>query len=289
MGILANEDSKIIIQGITGRKGLFFSNQMISNGVQVVAGVSPGKGGDWVLDGKVPVFDTVDAAVDATGADASILFIPEKNVADALIESINAEISLIISIANGLPNQDILKIKAYSETRPVRLLGPGSPGMITMGNKSMGIVPPMISKTGNIGVVSCSGPLAYQVLIELAEADLGISTFVGLGNEEILFSDLCDILELYEMDPFTEKILIIIEDNFGFEERVAQLISDHISKPVVGYLPGYSYFSQCEANRINSYLDNKKKGWDEKINLLKSAGVRIAALPQEIPLIIRKI
>lgn len=289
MSILFNGNSKVIIQGITGKKGLFFSNQMISQGVQVVAGVSPGKGGDWVLDGKIPVFDTVDAAIDVTGADVSILFVPEKSANDALIESINAEIPLIISVTNGMPNQDILRIKAHSGSKPVRILGPGSPGIITLENKCIGIIPPKISKTGNIGVVSRSGPMAYQIIVELIEAELGISTFVGLGDGEIIFSDFCDILELFEMDPNTEKILILGENNSDHEEKAAQYISDHITKPVIGYLPGKNFSKKCETSRIYSKLDARNRTIEEKKISLKSAGVRIAALPQDIPLVIKGI
>ncbi len=283
MSLFVNQNTKILIQGITGDKGTFHTKQMLKNGAQIVAGVAPGEGGDWIMDGKIPVFDTVDAAVDATGADASIVFVPARNAYDALMESISAGIQLIFCITSGVPVQDMLKIKEYLRNKSIRIIGPGSPGMITSWNLGLGVVPSGISVKGNIGVISRSGPLAYEIIFEMMQADLGISSFIGLGAESIVGSDFTDILESYEMDPATEKILLIGENDSVLEERAAANISEHITKPVFGYIAGgyglvegVSVFDKNGQSFISGSIA-------QKIDALKSAGVKIAALIQDIP------
>lgn len=283
MSLFVNQNTKILIQGITGDKGTFHTKKMLNNGAQIVAGVAPGEGGDWIMDGKIPVFDTVDAAVDATGADASIVFVPARNAYDALMESISAGIQLIFCITSGVPVQDMLKIKEYLRNKSIRIIGPGSPGMITSWNLGLGVVPSGISVKGNIGVISRSGPLAYEIIFEMMQADLGISSFIGLGAESIVGSDFTDILESYEMDPATEKILLIGENDSVLEERAAANISEHITKPVFGYIAGgyglvegVSVFDKNGQSFISGSIA-------QKIDALKSAGVKIAALIQDIP------
>ena len=262
---------------------------MLTGGAQIVAGVSPGRGGDWVLDGKIPVFDSVEAAVDATGAEASIVFVPVRNVYDALMESISAEIPLIFCITGGVPLQDILQIREYIQNKPMRIIGPGSPGMITSENLSIGVVPQKISKKGKVGVVSRSGPLAYEIIFEMMQTGLGISSFVGIGNDPILGSDFTDILESFEIDPATEKILLIGEDGTTLEEKAAGFISEHITKPVIGYVAGKKNLNEKEKNSLKKDNESRASSLESKIDSLKSAGVRIAALPQEIPTLIQSI
>ena len=238
MGFYVNRKTKILIQGISGEKGLFHTDQMLRVGAQIVAGVSPGNGGDWVFDGKIPVFDTVDAAVDATGADASLVFVPVRNAFDAIMESIWAEIPVIFCLTSGIPTQDIIRIKEILNNRSTKLIGPGSPGMITPDNLSLGFVPPGISLKGNVGVVSRSGPIAYEIIFEMMQAEIGISSFIGIGNEPVVGTDYIEILESYEQDPATEKILLIGEEGTELEEKAANYISNHITKPIIGYVAG---------------------------------------------------
>jgi succinyl-CoA synthetase alpha subunit len=286
MSYYINRSTKILIQGISGDKGTFHSDQMLRSGIQIVAGVSPGNGGDWVLDGKIPVFDTVDAAVDATGADASIIFVPVRNAFDAIMESISADIPIIFCITSGIPIQDVMRIKEFIKNKSIRIIGPGSPGMITPDNLSLGIVPPGISIMGNVGVVSRSGPIAYEIIFEMMQAGLGISQYIGIGNEPVLGTDFIEILESYELDPATEKILLIGEGGSNLEEKTAGYISEHITKPIIGYIAGRREVSDKEILVENNYGISSI---ENKIDSLKSAGVKIAALPQEIPALIKNV
>ena len=289
MSLFISQLTKILIQGITGDKGSFHAEQMLIGGAQIVAGVSPGRGGDWVLDGKIPVFDSVDTAIDATGAEASIVFVPVRNAYDALMESISAEIPLIYCITGEVPLQDTLQIKEHLRNKPIRIIGPGSPGMITSENLSIGVVPQNISKKGNVGVVSRSGPLAYEIIFEMKQAGLGISSYVGIGNDPILGSGFTDILESFEMDPATEKILLIGEGGTTLEENAAGFISEHITKPVIGYVAGKTNLNEKEKIFIDTDCESRASSVEGKIDSLKSAGVRIAALLQEIPALIQSI
>lgn len=287
MGLYINRNTKILIQGISGDKGTFHSEQMLKSGAQIVAGVSPGNGGDWVLDGKIPVFDTVDAAVDATGADASIVFVPVRNTFDAIMESISADIPLIFCITGGVPIQDILRIKEYIKNQVVRIIGPGSPGMITSENMSLGVVPSGISLKGSVGVVSRSGPIAYEIIFEMMLAGLGISFFVGIGNEPIVGTDFIEVLESFEMDPATDKILLIGEGGTALEEKAAGYISEHITKPIISYIAGRKEETDKDIYSIIRENEYGISSIETKIDALKSAGVKVAALPQEIPALIK--
>ena len=289
MSLFISQLTKILIQGITGDKGSFHAEQMLIGGAQIVAGVSPGRDGDWVLDGKIPVFDSIDTAIDATGAEASIVFVPVRNAYDALMESISAEIPLIYCITGEVPLQDTLQIKEHLRNKPIRIIGPGSPGMITSENLSIGVVPQNISKKGNVGVVSRSGPLAYEIIFEMKQAGLGISSYVGIGNDPILGSGFTDILESFEMDPATEKILLIGEGGTTLEENAAGFISEHITKPVIGYVAGKTNLNEKEKIFIDTDCESRASSVEGKIDSLKSAGVRIAALLQEIPALIQSI
>ena len=291
MDFYVNRKTKILIQGISGEKGLFHTNQMVKAGAQIVAGVSPGNGGDWVFDGKIPVFDTVDAAVDATGADASLVFVPVRNAFDAIMESIWAEIPMIFCITAGIPIQDVIRIKEILKNRMTRLIGPGSPGMITSDNLYLGIVPPGISLKGNVGVVSRSGPIAYEIIFEMMQAEIGVSSFIGIGNEPVVGTDYIEILDSFELDPATEKILLIGEDGTALEEKAASYISEHITKPIIGYVAGKKEkFEKTLANlKSENEIELDSSSADIKIEALKSAGVKIAALPNEIPALLMSV
>lgn len=291
MGFYINRKTKLLIQGISGEKGLFHTDQMLRNGAKIVAGVSPGNGGDWVFDGKIPVFDTVDAALDATGADASIVFVPARNAYDAIMESIWADIPMIFCMTSGVPTQDVIRIKEILKKGTTRLIGPGSPGLITPDNLYIGIVPPGISLKGNVGVVSRSGPIAYEIIFEMMQAEIGISSYIGIGNEPIIGTDFIDVLESFELDPGVEKIIIIGESGTILEEKAANYIPDHITKPIIGYVAGKKETIQNTLIKVKSEddLEIENRFVDIKIEALKSAGVKIAALPNEIPALLMSV
>jgi succinyl-CoA synthetase alpha subunit len=289
MSLYINRNTKILIQGISGDKGTFYSDQMVKNGAQIVAGVTPGNGGDWVLNGKIPVFDTVDAAVDATGADASFVFVPVRNAFDAIMESVSADIPIIFCITGGIPIQDVMRIKEFIRNKQIQIIGPGSPGMITPDSLSLGIVPPGISLKGSVGVISRSGPIAYEIIFEMMQAGLGISYYIGIGNEPVVGTDFIEILESFELDPTTEKILFIGEGGTTLEEKAASYISEHITKPIIGYIAGRG--EEIDEDRVAMKKENESgfSSIENKIDSLKSAGVKIAALPQEIPALIKSV
>jgi len=284
MSFYINRKTKILIQGISGEKGSFHTDQMLKTGAQIVAGVSPGNGGDWVLDGKIPVFDTVDAAVDATGAEASLVFVPVKNAFDAINEAIWAEIQVIFCLTSGIPPQDIIRVKEILKNRSSNLIGPGSPGMITPDNLSLGFVPPGISSKGNVGVVSRSGPIAYEIIFEMMQAKIGISSYIGIGNEPVVGTDFVEILESFELDPATEKILLIGESDTALEEKTANFIANHTTKPIIGYIAGKKKKTESNLAKLKGKdFEFESGSADIKIEALKSAGVKIAALPNAIP------
>ena len=240
MSILINKKSRLIIQGITGNEGLFHTQQMIKAGTVVVAGTSPGKGGEWVLDGKVPVFDSVKVAVDATGANVSVIFVPARYAADAIFEALDAGIELIVCITEGIPVQDMMKVSSYSRQFHATIIGPNCPGVLSPGECKAGIIPAYITQRGNIGVISRSGTLTYEVLNALKQKNYGVSTCVGIGGDPIIGSNFIDMLALFEADPRTEKIVLIGEIGGTDEERAADYISAHVTKPVVAVISGQS-------------------------------------------------
>jgi succinyl-CoA synthetase alpha subunit len=194
MSILVDKNTRIVIQGITGREGLFHSRQMLEYGTQVVAGTRPGKGGEWVLDGKVPVFDSVQIAVEATGANTSIIFVPARFASDAMLEAGDAGVDLIVCLTEGIPVQDMMRVRNYLDQKRVRLIGPNCPGLLTPGEAKVGIIPGNISNSGNIGVVSRSGTLTYEVLYALKEKGRGVSTCLGIGGDPINGTNFIDVL-----------------------------------------------------------------------------------------------
>jgi len=236
MSVLVNKDSKIIVQGFTGTEGTFHATQMIEYGTNVVGGVTPGKGGSTHLDR--PVFNTVADAVKSTGANVSIIFVPPAFAADAVMEAADAGIALVVCITEGIPVQDMVKVKNYLQGKNTRLVGPNCPGVITAGECKVGIMPGFIFKTGNIGIVSKSGTLTYEAADQVAKAGLGITTAIGIGGDPIIGTTTKEAVELLMNDPATEGIVMIGEIGGGMEAEAARWIKEFGTKPVVGFIAG---------------------------------------------------
>jgi succinyl-CoA synthetase alpha subunit len=283
MSILIDKDSRVLVQGITGREGLFHASQMLDYGTQVVAGVTPGKGGDWVLDGKVPVFDTVERALAATGANCSVLFVPAKFAGDAMLEAADAGVPLIVCITEGVPIQDMMKVRKYLDQEGVRLVGPNCPGLLTPGESKVGIIPGHIADPGSVGVVSRSGTLTYEVLYALQQHGLGVSTCVGIGGDPVNGTGFMDTLQMFEDDHHTEAVVMIGEIGGASEERAAEFISSSMTKPVVGFIAGKSAPPGKRMGHAGAIIEAGTGMAADKIAALESAGVRVAEHPEAIP------
>ncbi|MEW6717175.1 MAG: succinate--CoA ligase subunit alpha [Chloroflexota bacterium] len=283
MSILIDTSTRLLVQGITGREGLFHSEQMMAYGTQVVAGVTPGKGGEWVLGGKVPVFDTVMAAKEATGANCSVIFVPSRFAADAIFESADAEIPLIVCITEGIPVQDVMQAKNYLDQKGIRLIGPNCPGVLTPGMCKVGIIPGNISIPGNIGVVSRSGTLTYEVLYALKEVEVGCSTCAGIGGDPIAGSNFIDILEMFNADPHTEKVVLIGEIGGSEEERAARYIAENMTKPVVAFIAGQTAPPGKRMGHAGAIVEGGEGTAAEKIRAFEAVNVKVASHPGEIP------
>lgn len=280
MSILVNRATRLLVQGITGREGLFHTQQMIEYGTKVVAGVTPGKGGEWVAG--VPVFDTVHDAVEATAANTSIIYVPARFAADAIFEAADAGIGLIVCITEGIPILDMIQVKAYLDARGVRLIGPNCPGLITPGEAKVGIMPGHIHIPGNVGVVSRSGTLTYEVVYALSERGIGQSTAVGIGGDPVIGSDFIDILRLFEQDPATEQVVLIGEIGGNDEERAAEFIINSMSKPVTAFVAGQTAPPGKRMGHAGAIISGGSGTAAEKIKALEAAGVRVARHPIEI-------
>ncbi len=283
MSILINNSTRLLVQGITGNEGLFHTQQMAAYGTQVVAGVTPGKGGEWVLDGKVPVFDSVKIAVDATGANTSVIFVPARFAADAIFEAADGGISLIVCITEGIPVQDMMKVRNYLDQSDIRLVGPNCPGLLTPGESKVGIIPGDITKSGNVGVVSRSGTLTYEVLYALMINELGVSTCVGIGGDPINGTNFIDCLQLFEEDPHTDQVVLIGEIGGTDEEKAAEFIADRMTKPVVGFIAGRTAPPGKRMGHAGAIVEGSSGLASDKIRALESVGVRVATHPEEIP------
>ena len=283
MSILINKDTRVIVQGITGREGLFHASQMLEYGTQVVAGVTPGKGGDWVLDGKVPVFDTVERALAATGANCSVLFVPAKFAGDAMLEAADAGIPLMVCITEGVPIQDMMKVRSYLDQEGVRLVGPNCPGLLTPGESKVGIIPGHIANPGAIGVVSRSGTLTYEVLYALQQRGLGVTTCVGIGGDPINGTRFTDVLQMFEDDHHTESVVMIGEIGGSEEERAADYISASMTKPVVSFIAGQSAPPGKRMGHAGAIIEAGSGKAADKIAALQGAGVSVAEHPEAIP------
>lgn len=283
MSILVNKNTRLLVQGITGHEGLFHTQQMAENNTNVVAGVTPGKGGEWVLDGKIPVFDSVKPAVEATGANASVIFVPARFAPDAMFEAADAGIPLLVCITEGIPVQDMMEVRNYLDQKGVRLLGPNCPGALTPGEARVGIIPGDIAIPGNIGIVSRSGTLTYEVIYALKQAGLGISTCAGIGGDPIIGMGFSEVMELFEADPHTERIVMIGEIGGNDEEKAAESIGRMITKPVVAFIAGRTAPHGKRMGHAGAIVEGKTGTAIGKITALESAGVRVAGHPEEIP------
>jgi len=288
MSILINKNTRVVVQGITGREGLFHSQQMLEYGTQVVAGTRPGKGGEWVLDGKVPVFDSVQIAVEATGANTSVIFVPAKFAADALFEAGDSGVDLIVCLTEGIPVQDMMRVRNYLDQKNVRLVGPNCPGLLTPGESKVGIIPGNIAIPGNIGVVSRSGTLTYEVLYALKEKKLGASTCVGIGGDPINGTNFIDVLSLFEDDPKTDMVVMIGEIGGSDEERAADYISKFMTKPVYGFIAGKTAPPGKRMGHAGAIVEGGEGTAAEKVKALEAAGVLVADHPEEIADMISK-
>jgi len=282
MSILVDKNTRLIVQGITGREGLFHSQQMLDYGTNVVAGTRPGKGGEWVLGGKVPVFDSVKIAMEATGANTSIIFVPARFATDAMLESADAGVELIVCLTEHIPVQDMMRVRAYLDQQQVRMVGPNCPGILTPGESKVGIIPGNIAIPGNIGVVSRSGTLTYEVLFALKEKEMGASTCVGIGGDPINGTNFIDCLEMFEDDPNTDKIILIGEIGGTDEEKAAEYISNHMTKPVYGFIAGKTAPPGKRMGHAGAIVEGGEGTAADKIKALEAAGVQVANHPEEL-------
>ncbi len=287
MSILVDKNTRLLVQGITGNEGLFHTSQMLDYGTKVVAGVRPGKGGEWVLDGKVPVFDSCRSAVEATGANVSIIFIPARFAPDAIFEAADAGIPFIVCITEGVPVQDMMRVREYLDQKGVRLLGPNCPGLLTPDQAKVGIIPGNIAIPGNVGVVSRSGTLTYEVLYALKLAGLGASTCVGIGGDPINGTSFIDCLDLFESDPHTEKVVMIGEIGGTDEEKAAQFIVSSMTKPVVSFIAGQTAPPGKRMGHAGAIIEGGAGTAAEKIKALETVGVKVAKHPEEIPSLLK--
>jgi succinyl-CoA synthetase alpha subunit len=281
MSILVNKDTRLLVQGITGREGAFHTEQMIAYGTKVVAGVTPGKGGSWAV-GNVPIFDTVREAVDATGANVSIIYVPARGAPDAILESADAGVPLIVCITEGIPTLDMVRVRAYLDQTGSRLIGPNCPGLITPGEAKVGIMPGHIHTRGPVGIVSRSGTLTYEVVYALTLRGIGQSTAVGIGGDPIIGSTFVDILQLFENDPDTEQVVMIGEIGGADEERAAEFIGESMTKPVTGFIAGQTAPPGKRMGHAGAIISGGKGTAADKIAALTAVGVRIASHPGEI-------
>jgi len=283
MSILVDKNTRLLVQGITGNEGLFHTEQMLMYGTNVVAGVTPGKGGEWVLGGKVPVFDSVRVAVEVTGANASVIFVPARFAADAMYEAADAGLPLIVCITEGIPVQDMMRVRNYLDQKKTRLVGPNCPGLLTPGEAKVGIIPGNIAIPGNIGMVSRSGTLTYEVLYALMLRGMGVTTCVGIGGDPINGTSFIDCLAMFEEDPHTEKVILIGEIGGTDEEKAAEFISDHMTKPVVSFIAGQTAPPGKRMGHAGAIIEGGSGTAADKIRALEAAGVRVARHPEELP------
>ena len=283
MSILVDKNTRLLVQGITGNEGLFHTTQMVAYGTNVVGGITPGKGGEWVLNGKVPVFDSVKTAREATDANATIIFVPARFAPDAMFEAADAGIPLIICITEGVAVQDMMRVRNYLDQKKVRLIGPNCPGLLTPGEAKVGIIPGNIAIPGNVGVVSRSGTLTYEVLYAMKLLNMGASTCVGIGGDPVNGTNFLDVLEMFEHDPKTEKVIMIGEIGGNEEEKAAQYIAEKMTKPVAAFIAGQTAPPGKRMGHAGAIIEGGAGTAADKIRALETAGVKVAKHPEEIP------
>jgi succinyl-CoA synthetase alpha subunit len=288
MSILINKNTRLLVQGITGNQGLFHSELMLEYGTQVVAGATPGKGGQWVLD-RVPVFDSVEAGVRMTGANTSLIFVPARFAVDAIYEAADAGIGLIVCLTEWIPIKDMIEVRHYLDQKGVRLVGPNCPGLITPGEAKVGIIAGNIAIPGNIGIVSKSGTLTYEVLFALKGEDMGVSTCVGIGGDPIQGTNFIDILRMFEEDAQTDKVVLMGEIGGTAEEEAAEFIATRMTKPVVAFVAGQTAPPGKRMGHAGAIVEGGTGTAQEKIAALKAASVQVARHPEEIPDLLKSV
>jgi len=275
MSILVNKDSKVVVQGITGSEGTFHATQMIEYGTNIVAGVTPGKGGQTALDSKVPVFNCVEDSIKKTGANVSIIFVPPPFAADAIIEASEAGIELVVCITEGVPVHDMVKAKRIIDQNKTKLVGPNCPGIITIDECKLGIMPGFICKKGNIGVLSKSGTLTYEAIGQLVNVGLGQTTAIGIGGDPIIGTTMIDALKLFEEDPETEGVVLIGEIGGQMENDAARWIKDNMSKPVVGFIAGQTAPPGRRMGHAGAIVSGGDDTAEAKMRIMLECGITV--------------
>ena len=286
MSILVDSNTRLLVQGITGREGSFHTTQMVEYGTNVVAGVTPGKKGEQVAG--VPVFDTVQEAVAETGVNASIIYVPAKFAPDAIYEAVDSGVALVVCITEGVPINDMVPVYAYVNANGARLIGPNCPGLITPGQAKVGIMPGFIHEPGSVALVSRSGTLTYEVVDMLTKAGLGQSTAVGIGGDPVIGTSFVDVLRLFEADPETESIVIIGEIGGSDEEDAAVFIREHVTKPVVSFIAGQTAPPGKRMGHAGAIISGGSGSAADKIEALEAAGVRVAQSPSQVPALLKE-
>jgi len=276
MSILVNKDSKVVIQGITGSEGQFHGGQMLEYGTHVVAGVTPGKGGQNTLNDRVPVFNTVEEAVQETGANTSIIFVPPAFAAEAVMEASFAGIKVVVCITEGVPVHDMVKVKKVVDQNGTRLVGPNCPGIITVDECKLGIMPGFITKKGSIGVISKSGTLTYEAIAQLVNVGLGQTTAIGIGGDPIIGTTMKDCLELFQADPETEGIVMIGEIGGQMEIEAARWAKENVSKPMVGFIAGQTAPPGRRMGHAGAIVSGGDDTAEAKMRILKESGIAVA-------------
>lgn len=280
MSILIGKETKVIVQGITGGQGRFHTEQMLQYGTKIVGGVTPGKAGEEVCG--VPVFDTVKQAVEATGANASVIYVPPKFAADSIFEAIDAELDLVVCITEGIPVLDMARVKNYLKGKKTKLVGPNCPGLISPGKSKIGILPGHICKEGHVGVISRSGTLTYEAVKQLSDANIGQSSAVGIGGDPIRGLSFVDVLKMFEEDPDTLAVVMIGEIGGSDEEKAAEYIRDNMTKPVASFISGQTAPKGKRMGHAGAIISAVKGTAAGKIAALESCGVVVAPTPDKI-------
>ncbi|MCG6987633.1 MAG: succinate--CoA ligase subunit alpha [Gemmatimonadetes bacterium] len=285
MSILIDKDTKLVVQGITGRDGSFHTRQMMEYGTQVVAGVTPGKGGQSFEgpDGKtVPIFNSMDEAVAATGANTSVIYVPPAFAADAIMEAADSGVKLVVAITEGVPVQSMARAHAFARDRGVRVLGPNCPGIISPGKAKVGILPAQIVAEGPVGVVSRSGTLTYEAVFQLTNLGLGQTTCVGIGGDPLIGTNFVDCLEAFEADPDTKAVVMIGEIGGTDEQEAAAYVKAHMSKPVVGFIAGRTAPPGRRMGHAGAIISGSAGTAEEKVRAFEENGIAVARRPIDI-------
>lgn len=280
MSVLVNKNSRVIVQGFTGSEGTFHASQMIEYGTNVMGGVTPGKGGQTHLDR--PVFNTVHEAVEKTGADVSVIFVPPAFAADAIMEASDAGINVIVTITEGIPASDMVKVKEYLKDKKARLIGPNCPGVITPGETKVGIMPGFIHKRGGIGIVSRSGTLTYEAVDQITKSGLGQSTCIGIGGDPVIGTTIKEAIQLFMEDPETEGIIMIGEIGGNMEAEAAYWIRDKGTKPVVGFIAGRTAPKGRRMGHAGAIIGGKSDTAEAKMKIMKECGIHVVESPADI-------